>query len=71
MTVNALFSCRAVAESECVLWSLDKRSYGVMERESPHLCIVVQHALLKSMSMAQANAMYSAHPHSTYNLLFE
>jgi hypothetical protein len=54
-----------------VIWSLDKSFYADMERRSPQLCIIVQHVLLKSMSMAQANAMYSAHPHSTYNLLFE
>ena len=42
-----------VTSEECVVWCLDKKYYALLEVENPQLCIVVQHVLLKSMSMVR------------------
>lgn len=60
-----------VTSEQCVVWCLDKKYYALLEVEQPRLCILVQHVLLKSMSMAQASAVHSAHPSSCYSLFFK
>ena len=67
----SLLMCSAIVTSDdCVVWCLDKKYYALMEVENPQLCIIIQHVLLKSMSMAQASAIHSTHPSSCYSLFF-
>jgi CRP-like cAMP-binding protein len=46
-------SVSAIAERDCVLWTLSSSSYARMEAEQPHLCILFQHILLKNFSLHQ------------------
>ena len=46
---------RAVAISSVRLWTLSRAELARMEREAPALCILVQRALLKSMSLSDSD----------------
>jgi hypothetical protein len=49
---------------DCVLWTLDREQYALMEVESPQLCLLIQHSLLKSLAIASTCALYAQHPTS-------
>jgi hypothetical protein len=57
--------------SACVFWTLDRDSYLRMETEHPKLCLLLQHALLKSMAIAATSSLHALHPTSAYTILFE
>jgi hypothetical protein len=42
-----------------------------MEGEHPQLCLLLQHALLKSMAIAATSSLHALHPTSAYTILFE
>ena len=46
---------RAVAISSVRLWTLSRAELARMERDAPALCILVQRALLKSMSLSDSD----------------
>ena len=49
-----------------VFWTMDRVQYARMEVESPALCLLVQHSLLKSLAIASTCALYAQHPSTTY-----
>jgi hypothetical protein len=55
----------------CVLWTLDRDSYMHMEISHPSLCLLVQHALLKSLSISSTSALHALHPSAAYSIMFE
>jgi hypothetical protein len=59
-----LYSAQAHSMVDCVLWTLDREQYALMEVESPQLCLLIQHSLLKSLAIASTCALYAQHPTS-------
>jgi hypothetical protein len=65
-------SVRCVSLTDrCVLWTLDRDSYMHMEISHPSLCLLVQHALLKSLSISSTSALHALHPSAAYSIMFE
>jgi hypothetical protein len=42
-----------------------------MEISHPSLCLLVQHALLKSLSISSTSALHALHPSAAYSIMFE
>jgi CRP-like cAMP-binding protein len=55
-------SVRAYSTSLTQCFSLNRKRFAEMEREKPQLCMLIQHTLLKSLSIASTVAMYALHP---------
>ena len=51
-----------------VLWTLDRARYLQMETRHPSLCLLLQHALLKSLAIAQTASLFALHPSSAYSV---
>jgi MFS superfamily sulfate permease-like transporter len=55
--LNGLHSTRALTlNRNCIFWTLSRNNMRIMEVEHPQLCMLVQHILLKSISISVHNA---------------
>ena len=54
--LNSLHGTRALAVHGCVLWTLSRSAFRIMEVEHPQMCLLVQHILLKSVAISHHNS---------------
>ena len=47
------FQYRYTCLSDCSLWTMSRESYAEMEQGDQKLCLIIQHVLLKSLSLTQ------------------
>jgi len=47
------FQYRYTCLSDCYLWTMSRESYAEMEQSENKLCLIIQHVLLKSLSITQ------------------
>ena len=64
-------SLRALALSDCVVWSLSRFDFTRMELQEPRMCLLIQQLLLKSLSINATAGLFRAFPETAYNNLFD
>lgn len=55
-------SVRAVALTACTCWTLSRDALAKMEIQQPQLCMLIQHVLLKSLSIASTWGLFAVKP---------
>eukprot|EP01034_Spumella_vulgaris_P025301 gene25301-31741_t len=60
-------SVRAYTLTACDCWLLNREGYANMEVQHPTLCLLIQHTLLKSLSISSTCSMYSLNTATSSN----
>jgi len=70
--LGASHSLRATAlGSETSIWTLSRDDLARMEVEEPQLCLLLQHLLIKSLSISATSNLYKLYPETAFSNLFE